>query len=515
MKKKLLLLIFAISIAYLTQSCRETPSDNLLGNREPETNLFLQPDSSGISQQKSRLTVHWWGDDPDGLIIGYYYKWEGIQDNWSFTTQNSIQFSLPIGTVDTNYNFKVTAIDNSGNGKYDNSVIRNGINYGAEPFIDANNNNIYDDGEVYMDVGAIDKTPATLDFPIKNSPPEIEWDDLSILPTVSFPVVTVGWATADIDGDETIININLALNDTLNPVQLKGSVKLVTLRYLSDTEMEILIGGDENDINTEKLQTLRVNDNNRLYIQAKDISGATSPFIPLPDTSQTWFVKKPSGRIVIVDDYEGNITPPTFYSDIFNNLRGGALTGKFDVLDIQTTNLPYPNLTFLHTLKLWDYIFWYSDFTPSLEIASIVTQKFINGGGKIAFSMTFQDSTSNYAFDFPTVQNFLPIDSLGQKKPVGFVFPGANLLKSNQSSVFPALKTSTTVGFVRTFYPSSITTTKIYDLSSSQINGNIAFIDNNKDLFFVGLPLNQCNANPGTVELMFDILFFDEFGYQP
>ncbi len=37
-----------------------------------------------ISQQKSKLQVHWWGDDKDGLVIGYLFKWEGIDENWTF-----------------------------------------------------------------------------------------------------------------------------------------------------------------------------------------------------------------------------------------------------------------------------------------------------------------------------------------------------------------------------------------------------------------------------------------------
>jgi hypothetical protein len=45
--------------------------------------------------------------------------WEGIDSNWSFTTSNDSIFSLPIGSSDTVYTFKVSAVDAEGNGLYD------------------------------------------------------------------------------------------------------------------------------------------------------------------------------------------------------------------------------------------------------------------------------------------------------------------------------------------------------------------------------------------------------------
>jgi len=245
-------LIF-ILVGMLLLTCTENISDNPHENREPDTFLFIYTDDDvELNKQRSRLRIHWWGDDPDGLIVGYYYFWEGLSDSWTFTTENDIVFSLPIGTIDTTYNFKVVAVDNSGNGIYDNSVDWKGENFGPEPFIDENGNGLYDNEEIYYDLGLIDQTPAVQIFPIKNSPPTIVWTEASALPLSSLPIVTVGWLADDLDGVESIVQINIALNDTTDYVELGRSVKLITLR-LDDPDsesamMEILINGSDGNI---------------------------------------------------------------------------------------------------------------------------------------------------------------------------------------------------------------------------------------------------------------------------
>ncbi|MCF8241756.1 MAG: hypothetical protein K9J16_10250 [Melioribacteraceae bacterium] len=503
-----------VLIILTTQFCNESINDNIADNIPPNTFLFLYPDT-GISQQPSRLQVHWWGDDPDGLVTGYYFKWEGLNDNWVFTSKNDSLFSLPIGTVDTNFSFLVKAVDNGGNGVYDNSIIQDGIDYGPEPFIDSDNNGVYSEGETFFDIGLIDPTPAGRDFPIKNSSPEIEWNEASSLPLESYPVVTVGWNADDLDGTESITQIHLALNDTADYVVLKGSTRLVTLRVVdieaAEPVMEVLVNASEDNILEEQLVNLKLNDNNRIFIRAKDISGGLSEFIPLPDTTRDWFVRKPKGNLIIVDDYLNGSSASTFYTEQFNSLSSGILVDKYDVFDLETNALPYPNISFLETLKLFDYVYWYSNSSPDLSLANLVTQKFVENGGKIMYSLTFENNSADFAFDLATIQNFLPIDSLGQAEPIPFLLRGASVLQSTPGSGYPQLETSSTIGFVRTFHP-SVTATEIYDISSSQVNGNIAFMDNSKSLFFIGLPLHSANAIEGSVKQLLEKIFFEEFG---
>lgn len=509
-----LLLLVMLIIGVIT--CSESISDNPISNKEPDTFLFIyENEGSELSQQPSRLRVHWWGDDPDGLIIGYYFNWQGLDDTWTFTPKNDSIFALPIGTIDTSFVFRVIAVDSEGNGKYDQQVMWNNTNLGPEPFIDRNNDGVYNEGEFYYDLGLIDQTPATQKFPIKNSSPEVRWSSASALPAESFPVVTVSWDATDLDGDESITQINLALNDTTEFISFERSVSLVTLRLAdagaAEPEMEILINGSDSDIFEEQLPNLVMNANNRLYIQAVDISGAHSKFIPLPDTSSNWYVKSPKGKLLIIDDYTAGDAASDFYNQNFDAINGGALVDKYDVLDTEETVLPFPNITFLETMKLFDYIYWYSQSEPSLDLLNLTTQKYLEAGGKIAFSMTFRDSSMAFPFDLATLQNFLPIDDLGEDKPISFLFPGASVIATNQGSNYPNLETATTISFIRTYIPSNVAT-PLYNLSSNQVSGNISFMDASKSLFFIGLPLHQCDGNEGTVAQLLKVIFFDEFG---
>ncbi|MBU0473343.1 MAG: hypothetical protein KKF62_04200 [Bacteroidetes bacterium] len=511
--------IFLILIAFI--ACTELSNDPLNENKAPNTSIFLYPDNpDSINQQKSRLQVHWWGEDPDGVVLGYYFRWVGIDSEWNFTTRNDSVFSLPIGSADTTYVLEIIACDIQGNSKYDNSVIWNGIDIGPEPFIDRNSNSVWDEGEYYFDIGMIDPTPASMKFPIKNSSPEVEWNKESIIPDVTFPVITVGWDATDLDGDESIVSIDLAINDINLAVNLPGNTRLVTLRIKDvnavQPELQILINGSEDKIFEKTLTGIKLDDFNRLYVRATDISGSTSEIQSLPDTSRTWFIKKPKGDILIVDDYAGGADAISFYNNLFSSIDNGSYINKYDVMDIEATKLPFANITFLETLKLFKYIYWYSDASPSLELASSITQKYIVSGGKIGYSMTLQEPTVAYTYDLATVQSFLPIEGFGEAKALNFMFPGAlaNPITDSTGTIYgyPQLKTATTISYVRTYVPSPYSAKAIHMLSSSQISGTISLITNDKKIFFIGIPLHQSNGIEGSVKALIEKVFIDEFG---
>lgn len=498
-------------------SCKEEIVNNPQKNQPPDTGLFLYPDST-IGRQPSKLHVHWWGDDPDGVIRGYYFKWVGIDSLWKFTASNDSIFALPIGSADTTYDFRVSAADAEGNGIYDNDIFQNGIEYGPEPFIDLNNNGIHDTNEPFYDIGLIDPTPASLPFPIKNTPPVLEWDELTVLPDTSFPVMTFKWIADDLDGVESIQNINISLNDTNSFVSLDGSIRLITIRVkdpqASVPEMEILINGSDQNIYPELLSGLQLDSNNKIYIQAVDLSGAASNRIVLPDTSGFWYVKKPKGQVLIFDDFSGSSSDQqvkTFYRSVFNTIGGGSLTGKFDEYDLAEQPLPFENVTLYETMRLFKYTFYYAVSNPRLDLLNLVTNKYLQQGGKIAFSMTFQDSSSAFSFDLSTLQGFLPIDDVSTT--LSFLLTGADVLPVQAN--YPPLKTTSTIAYVRTYVPNNVVSTEIYNISSSQINGNISLMTNEKNEFFIGLPLHLCNGGAANVNNLLEKVFFDEFGLIP
>jgi len=517
-----LFIIFFLSLMFF--SCNEEIADALLTNQPPDTFLFLYPDSI-ISQQPSRLKVSWWGDDKDGLVIGFYFKWEGIDSAWTFTPFNDSTFSLPIGSTDTSYNFLVASADNEGNGVYDSQVNQNGINFGSEPFVDQNMDGTFNQGEKFFDIGLIDPTPASTKFPILNSTPEISWNELTILPDTSFPVMTLAWNADDLDGTETIVKINIALNDTTSFVSLNGGARLITIRTNpavagQNPELEILLNGSDQNIFPDKLKGIKLDDQNKIYVQAEDISGAKSSFISIPDSGNTWFVKKPNGKVLIVDNFQvsnqsANTEAANFYNQSFSSIAGGSLAGKFEVFDMQNSALPFENVTLLETLKLFEFVFWYSTSKPRLDLLNLVTNKFREANGKIAISLTLEDSSSSFPFDLSSLQGFLPIDSVGKKVQQGFLLSGADVVPSSQVMNYPPLKTSATISFVRVFEPNGINAEKVYELSSTQLNGNISFRTTDKTLFFIGLPLHQCNGGFANVEELLEKIFIEDFGLIP
>ncbi len=492
-----------ILLALLFSSCFKDMTDNPIGNQAPKTGVFLYPDSS-ISRQPSKIDVHWWGDDPDGFIIGYYISWDGR--HWSFTKSNDSLFALKIGVTDTNYTFYVSAIDNGGNGVYDKDISQNGIDYGPEPFTDKNGNGVWDPGEDYVDIGLIDPHPATIKFPIKNSAPTVAWDQLTVLPDTSFPAMSFGWNANDIDGNSTILKINIALNDTTNPnniVSLDGSINNISIRTTdfnsSSPMMDILIGGVESNIASQKLPGLILNGNNKFFVQAEDISGAKSNFICLPGSGKNWFVKKPQGNILIVKDYTVADNAPTFYSSLFDNDLG--LRNKYDIYNFHNQMPPYLNVTFLLTLKLYKYVFWYTDNNPSLDLASAVTQNYLDAGGKIIFSMQFPQT-----LDLTVLQGFLPVQTDSSDAKLSLL---SNVKVSDTSKTgYPDLTLTGNVFRVKSFYVTPLGGIPIYYFPNHEMKGYIGFTDTQKKLFFIGLPLNKADGS-GTVKVLLKKVFQD------
>ncbi len=512
--KKYFLIVFVLTASVLFYSCKDSITGGAASNVPPDTKLFLYP-YSDISKQPSRLKVHWWGDDPDGLINGYYFSWDGV--NWSFTSKNDSLFALQIGASDTSYIFRVAAADNGGNFSYDAQIIRNGINFGAEPFADANGNGVWDSGEKFYDIGLVDPTPAELRFPIKNSTPVLDIDSVTVIPSQSFPVVTLKWTASDADGDESISAIRIVLNDTSaesSVVRLNGGTRLVTLRannFSSNvTSADILIDGAEFNIFPQKLNGLKLDDFNKIYIQAEDISGARTQWLEIPGAGKTWFVKKPKGNVLIVDDYATNDVSADFYTQKFNSVRGGALSGKYDVLQISGTKAPLFNYDFLLTMKLFKVVFWYSDLNPSLNEATGSTNRFLDAGGKIFFSMQFPRTPSP---DILTLKEFLPVDSLSAL--VLSVSGNSDVYPDTAISAnlgFPGLKTSASIIGVFGTYPSS-SARGVYKQNS--MPGYAGFISNRKDIFFMSLPLHRLDGGDAKAGALLEKILFDEFGLIP
>ncbi|MEJ5306526.1 MAG: hypothetical protein WHV63_11365 [Ignavibacteria bacterium] len=520
---KFLITISLLIFIVIFISCSEKITGSKVENLPPDTKIFLFLDSTyGISKQKSKLPVYWWGDDPDGFVLGYYIKWEN--QPWSFTTKTDSIFTLAIAGSDTSYTFYVASVDNSGNGKYDNQVIRNNENYGPEPFTDFNGNGVYDNGEPFVDIGNIDPTPAVFKFPIKNTPPEISFQKNSEVPETTFTAASFAWNASDIDGDETIEKIYIALNDTSSFVEIPGFVRFITIvanpPFSSSTaDATIYLGSSLNQPYSIKLPNLRLDNLNRFYLKAKDIAGAFSKTIVMPDTTKIWFVKKPKGEILVIDDYTIADNAERFYLAMFDSI---GLGNKVDYLDIKygkTSTTPgiflpkFINPTFTATLKLFKSVFWFTDNDPTLEVAQLTLRNYSESGGKVLLSMIFPQT-----FDTRSLGDFLPIDSVSPV-PINFipVNTPVNLTTDGQLLGYPPLQRDASpspVARIRTFYPNSAASKSLYTLGLSG-NPIIGFRDNEGRRIFIGLPLHRLNGGSSKVKAFFQKVFISEFGVTP
>jgi hypothetical protein len=523
MKKSIYICIFFVSLFFA--ACNEKITDALTDHQAPDTHLSLMPDNE-ISQQASKVSLHWWGDSPDGLVIGYYISWN--DKDWSFTTKNDSSIAFPLKGADTSYAFQVVAVNGYGNGKWDESILykpggenSKSMTYslGAEPYVDANNNGKYDEGEKFTDIGQIDPSPAYLKLPLKNSAPVISFakdkaDKTVELPDTTFTVASIGWDASDLDGDETIVKYYIALNDTMQKIEIPGTTRFITLKAdLSGNgntaDCFVYIGGSVTTPYSKKLTNLKLNGENKFYIYAVDMAGATSKKISLPEAdNKKWFVKKPKGDILIIDDYGTVDNSAKFYSKILDSL---GLNGKYDNLEFKNNVPHYITPMLIETMKLFKAVIWYSDNNPSIEIAQTSVRAYTQYGGKILMSMGFPpeiDQISGGLNDFLPIESISSDNTLIKKiKPNTVIEPSTTAMLSH----YPLLKVDSEnfIAYVRT-YGLSIGATALYNLTTTSGTACIGFKNYSSNLVFLGLPLHRCNG-AGTAKQFLNKVLSEEF----
>ncbi len=201
---------------------------------------------------------------------------------------------------------------------------------------------------------------------------------------------------------------------------MPASTRFVTIKveppYNSDiVDCDVYLGTSITTPYHTKLPGLKLNDLNKFYIYCEDIAGSVSQLLSMPseNSSLIWYVKKPAGDILIIDDYATNDNAASFYYQIADSLN---LSSRVDVWDIKlgkTSTTPAKLLPkfispqFTETLKLFKAVYWYTDNDPTLEPAQISVREYIISGGKIFFSMIFPQQ-----FDPRGLSDFLPVDSL-------------------------------------------------------------------------------------------------------
>ncbi len=282
----------------------------------------------------SKQVLYWWGEDVDGDVVGYYYKWSS-DSVWIFTTQETGLFYVPIRTDLDVFQFQVKAVD--------------------------------DDGQT-------DQTPAKLILPITNSNPEISFRyrsnplvvDIQSDTSLTFPTRTFVWNVIDQEGAETVTTIYYALDDTCASCW----TELAAASYSSITLRDLLPGY------------------HRFYIKAKDIAGAESAVIHFPDENNPsepnfWRVMPVKGDVLLVDDFlqDSQNNAQSWYRSVLDSINGFE---SYSVWEIGN-ELPYSNSDVSANLNYFDKVFWYGAYTgaETYQDASSSIQNFIYSGGHI------------------------------------------------------------------------------------------------------------------------------------
>ncbi len=522
--QKLLLANLVFSLLLFSGCIRHKPNEPSL-NARPETYISLFPDST-LNQSTSNLHLHWWGVDPDGWVTGYVFSFD--RKNWHWTFRNDSVFKLQIFGADTSYDFWIFAVDNTLNLKFQEGDKIN--------FVDANRNGIWDDGEKFEIVpdNSYDETPAKLNFPIKNTPPYVEFAMTGEftgtrldVPDTTFPIVSFQWIASDIDGDNTISEFWVALNDTSNWVIVPGQFRFLTLLAdnfsQTDTVAEALVIPSSTQtlgrVPVQGTLKMRLNANNVFYLKARDIAGAFSNTIRMPSEGKTWFVKRPNGNLLIVADYGVADNSIQFYKSIFDTLYGGV---KYDVWDLRVGARyprrgilvpPFPRVDFAEVVsRFYRYVFWISSDETNFDIAAISLPKFKAQGGKVLFSFILPQSTAP-DFDVGKALSDLSgvVDSVSSSPLTGFIPSGTRILNYNPSgsetSEYPVLVRDSPadnpldggkiVAFLRALYPSAIAR-PIYWLEPKSTWNNLSFTvgveSNDKNFVLVGFPIYRFNG---------------------
>jgi len=331
----------------LSMACSKHKPSQPHGNLRPETHLsiILPEELETPDTTTSRQVLHWWGDDPDGEVVGFYWAWDDTSSDtcWTWTTSFQGTFQLRILTQYDSFTFYVKAVDNT--------ALFSGTPSDSTPPIDA--------------TGAVDLTPATMTFPIKNSAPEIRWPaELTLVYAqedyISFHIASFNWEGSDPDGDDTIVKYLYALDDTSSWQEIIGSPppSYITLE-------NIPVG------------------QHRFYLKAVDVAGATSPTIAYPDSEGTWTVQEKKGDILYIDDNKYAENPWNdgryFYTQELNRLVGSDGYSVW-IFEDDDYRVPFSKLDILKTLQLFDKVIWNGDQDSHLQKASESVTSFILDG---------------------------------------------------------------------------------------------------------------------------------------
>ena len=489
-----ILLFVGVIFSFIIVGCDTGLTGSKVENQPPSTNLTVENINRGEDfRLSSQINISWWGNDPDGYIVGYEYAINDTSEGaWSFTTKSDSTFILPIteGNEVDDVLFKVRAVDND---------------------------------------GAKDPIGASLTYPIVNSKPSVSFNQNETPPDSLFSIASFGWSVDDPDGLLNIRSTEIAINDTADgwvdiPFSAENEGRIfISLEVDNSTTgtktADVFIGrayrtGVNELGDLLQIPGVEVGSMNKAYIRSIDAAGAVSQV-----DSVSWFVKEQNSRVLFLNDI-GNSTSLSKQGAHLSYLEANGIspdkwlinTGQPSLGTIELSD-QFPTVvdpTLRKTLAKWDHIYWVSnDIDRNIVHGLEITTEFFESGGTMFVNIPMKDIGQE-----DDVFNFIPVDSIGYF-PSGSISTGFFIRQDTEvatSTVGPTLTTSSsTVGVyplkplpsANLLYETDFkTTTVLGTVENFNIFEGVGIENAESNLIYFGMDITTLNGNDNLAEFI-------------
>jgi hypothetical protein len=476
-------------------------------NQPPSTFMTIADiDREEGFRLSSQITISWWGNDPDGYIVGYEYAINDTSEGaWTFTTKTDSTFILPIteGQTIDDVLFKVRAIDNN---------------------------------------GAKDPKGARLSYPIINSTPTVAFKTNETPADTMFGIASFGWTINDPDGLLNVRSTQIAINDTVN-----GWVD-VPFNQSSEGQIFISLAVDNSNLGAATAQLylgrsfssavtsdgdfifvdgIQVGTTNTAYVRTIDAAGAVSDM----DATQ-WFVKQQTSKVLLLNDIgkSSSISDMNWHLSYLNELgidpdiwlinTGQPALGTIELSD-QFPKVVDPTLK--KTLASWDHIYWISDDVDRNIVHALdITSEFFAGGGTMFAAIPMKEVSQE-----DVIFNFLPVDSIGYFPSggieTGFVLNAGTEITSPTDELAPTLKLGTRVvgwlpikpisGSTLLYESDYRATTLLGFITDYTLMEGVSVQSPEENLIYFGMDLTKLNGNNNMREFL-DYMCIQKLGFE-
>lgn len=484
--RKQLLYIFSL-IAIFT-SCDE---GELKPKSAPDTSIFINEIKlTGADRLTSVVSINWLGTDKDGFVKQYEISFDEMIWSATTSTDSTFNFTISEGSDTANIDFFVRAIDND---------------------------------------GLIDPSPAYLQIPIRNTAPEIQFDEDFFPVDTTNTVFSLIWNVLDLDGEETIDSTFIKINDgpwfsvdgqknaaRFIPTDPSASGPIDARVLLSNTSSPSFVINNERELD-KTITGLRLNENNTVYIQTRDIAGSLSVI----DTSSTFYlISKTSDLLVVAAHFDNSLQ--STYNGIIS--ASGNSNDFINILNNEAgSNIRFWIFNFPLLIDLYPSLFWYSSNeifssgSPLLEVAISSLQPYLDEGGKLIISafLTGDADQSSPIFDFA------PMDSISPKMGVSQARYVNGSVARPQLSGYDSLICTSNIANAAPFH-NSLGSTAMFLSEPLKLNGWEgpevigAKVENGADqtnFIFFSVELHKFNGNPQGLQTFFDKALNEEFNW--